>query len=293
MLVNERAGVILNGVIRLKGWDPETFTVSGADRETLTEAANDLLREAWSRQKWPLLMRTEQRQYRPTWAVGTTYAMDEEVWHAGTETYWKSLAAGNVGHEPAEGSAFWEKPDDFIPFIQLAQPWETWEIWERGVDLQAFAFDSDPRLTPNIKAIKPCEFWMDSVVLPSSAPVKPWVRFMPRCPELSFTEWSGATAYAAGEACYLTSTGRSYTALQGSTNKSPATETDYWVEVGVPKFMSRYVRIGMLAAWRTADEGRYQTQAEARAELERMEQEAFERAGQAQGVRWGGVGRRT
>lgn len=42
----------------------------------------------------------------PTWAVGTTYAAGNAVIDANLNL-WVSLTAGNVGHAPASGSAFW------------------------------------------------------------------------------------------------------------------------------------------------------------------------------------------
>lgn len=51
-------------------------------------------------------------------------------------------------------------------------------------------------------------------------------------PETDYTAWSGATTYALGDRCILTSTHKVYESLQaGNLNKSPTTETLFWVEV--------------------------------------------------------------
>ena len=85
------AGAVADGVIRARDWDPETFTLTGAARQLFTEAANDALRTAWGRQKWPQLMRIEPRRFRPDWSAATAYTAGQEVWHAATEAYWKCL----------------------------------------------------------------------------------------------------------------------------------------------------------------------------------------------------------
>lgn len=283
-LLTERAGLIADGVLRARDWDPASYTLTGATRELFGQAATDALRVAWGFQKWDVLMRVEARRYRPDWAEDVAYEADAEVWHDGTGAYWRAVSA-QTGNEPAEGSTYWEKPDDFIPFIQLAQPWEAWQIDEAGVDLGAFAWASDPRQHPGMRAIQGLSFWMDSVVLPQGSPDLVWVRYMPRAPELGFTEYAAGTTYEAGELAYVTATGRCYSALQEATGKDPATETAYWTEVGVPKFMSRYVRQYVLSQWLTVAEGRYEAEGRAKAMLEDMGRQMFERAGCSGGAR--------
>lgn len=286
--VMERAGLIADGVIRMRDWDPEAYTLGSATRATFTQAANDALRRAYGYQKWPTLMRTEARRYRPTWDTDATYETGQEVWWL--DAYWRALQ-DHDGEEPAEGSAYWEKPEDFVPFIAFEQPWEEWAFDINGVDLKAFAWGLDPRQHPGMRAIDGCDLWMDSVVLPQGSPDRVWVRFVPRAPVISFEEYAAGRTYAAAEACYVTAAGRSYVALKAATGKNPVTETDYWREVGVPAFLSPYVRMAILSQWLTVAEGRYEMEGRAARELDEVAARHFERAGYAQGARMS-VGRR-
>lgn len=288
-VIYDRAGQLADSVIRAIGFSPEAFTLTEQDRSVLTDAANEALRTAWARQKWPLLMRVEPRRYRPTWAVGTAYAAGQEVWH-GT-AYWICLKA-DTGTEPGTDAAVWGAPATFIPFIQLEQPWETWPIDDNGFDLAAFAWEEDPRLNPGLQPIAGCTVWMDSIVLPQDAPDLVYIRFMPRCPQLDFTEWSATTPYDAGDVRYHTASGRCWGAVRDNTGVVPGTSDADWTEIGVPRFMSKYIRQVILAQWRTEDAGRYQSEGAAARALEEMERECFERSGVAQGARWGGFRRR-
>jgi hypothetical protein len=274
----ERAGLIADGVIRARDWDPETFTLTGASRQLFTQAACDALRKAWGRQKWPQLMRVEARRFRPDWDTAEAYTTGQEVWHEGTEAYWRALQ-DHSGQEPAEGSAYWEEPEDFIPFIQLDQPWEDFRIDDAGADLNAFAWELDPRLNPGLAPIKGCTWWMDSIVLPQDAPAEVWIRFMPPCPRLSFVEWSASTAYTTGELCYRTTVGRCYIAQGSTTGDTPEGSPSDWAEVQVPEFMSAYVRQFMLSQWLTVAEGRYEAEGRAEKMLQEMEAQMLERSG--------------
>ncbi len=272
------AGAIADGVIRARDWDPETFTLTGAARQLFTEAANDALRTAWGRQKWPQLMRIEPRRFRPDWSAATAYTAGQEVWHAATEAYWKCLVA-NTGETPAEGGTYWEQPEEFIPFIQLDQPWEEFRIDDTGADLNAFAWEKDPRLNPGLAPIAGLTWWMDSIVFPQGVPNEVYVRFMPPCPRITFEEWAAGTSYVTGETAYRTAVGRSYVALADTTGETPEATPAKWAEVRVPEFMSAYVRAYVLSQWLTVAEGRYEQEGRAEKKLQQMEQQMFERAG--------------
>lgn len=288
-VVYDKAGRLVDSVIRAIGFSPEAFTLTDQDRSVFTDAANEALRTAWARQKWPLLMRVEPRRYRPDWDVDTAYKAGQEVWH--DTAYWV-LLVDNTGTEPGTDATVWGVPASFIPFIQLEQPWETWPIDDNGFDLQAFAWEKDPRLNPGLAPIAGCSIWMASIVLPQGVPDQVYIRFMPRCPQLDFTEWVSTTPYDAGDVCYHTASGRCWGAVQDNTGVVPGTSNDDWTEIGVPRFMSKYIRQVILAQWRTEDAGRYQSEGVAARALEEMERECFESAGVAQGARWGGFGRR-
>lgn len=290
MSVYDKAGTVVDGVIRAIGFSPAAFTLTEQDRTVFTDAANEALRIAWARQLWPLLMRVEPRRYRPTWSAATPYVAGNEVWH-GT-AYWICLKP-DTGTEPGGDATVWGIPTTFMPFIQLEQPWETWAIDDHGFDLAAFAWEDDPRLNPGVPPISGCDVWMDSIVLPQSAPDQVWIRFMPRCPVLDFTEWSVSEVYAAADVRYHTATGKCWAAVRANTGVTPGSSADDWSEVGVPRFMVPYIRHYILAAWRTEDAGRYQSEGAAERALQLMERDAFERAGVARGARWGGFKRRS
>jgi len=283
-----KAGKIADGTVRLMGWEPDAYTLSGRDRETLTDSVNEGLAELYGAQKWPQLVRVELRTYRPAHSMTETYAAGNEVWLADAEAdeggdYWKALAA-NTGVLPADGGGVWERAEELIKFIALEQDWEAWAIDENGVDLEDFAFEDDPRVNPDLHPIEGCRFWMDSVILPKEAPKRVYVKFVPRRPAVDYTEWLVGTAYVRGDVRYRTATGTCYTALRDNTGATPETSPDDWAEVGIPEIFAVYLKLRALAAWKTEDDGRGKAVAAAEDELGRLADRCITR----QNVRQGG-----
>ena len=263
--------------VRKRGWDPSTWTGTGADYALFEDAINDAIRRAYSYQKWPELMRIEERQYMPSWAIGTAYAAGNYVFH--DETYWKCLKT-DTGTEPGTDATVWDSDIGDMPlFIQLAQPWESFIIDQDGFDLQDFAFLTDPRLTPGLRALTGLDVWMDAVVMPYGSPVKVWAKFMPEAPRYSFTEWADDTDYVAGDYCYVALTGICWMALAASTNVAPGSDDSKWIEAGVPDFLAEYLSEYMLGEWLTEQEGKYEKLGRAQQILEEVAERKFERRG--------------
>jgi hypothetical protein len=164
-------------------------------------------------------------------------------------------------------------------FIQLYQPWETFIIDEDGVDLADFAFSSDPRLNPGLRAMQGCDWWMGAITMPAIAGNTVWVKFMPEAPQISLIEWEDDTDYAAGDSCYVALTGKCWQALDDSTNVEPGTDDSKWIEVGVPEFLAEYLSEVLLGEWLTEQEGKYEKLGRAGQILEELAARKFERRG--------------
>lgn len=277
MLRTTTLGQIILRAVWKRGWNPTTWTGTGADYSLFEFAINDAVRKAYSYQKWPELMRVEERQYMPDWAIGTAYIAGNYVYHE--DAYWKCLV-NDTGTEPGTDATIWSADVSDMPrFIQRAQPWETYIIDEDGVDLQDFAFRSDPRLTPGLRAMTGCEWWMDSIVVPAAAGNTVWCKFRPEAPRFSFTAWDDETAYVAGDVCYVAATGKCWMALTSSTNVTPGTDETKWVEMGVPEFLADYLSQVLVGEWVTEQEGKYQKLGHAQQMLEELAATKFERSG--------------
>lgn len=271
-----KLGTLSDGAIRARGWEPSAYTLSAGTRNTFEEAVNEAVRKAWGFQKWPELMRVEKRRFRPTWDAGTAYEAGQEVFY-GTQ-YWRGTLENNLGNTPVRGSAFWETPDDFIPFVELGQWWETNEIWEEGVDLDAFAYRVDPRVNPDAAAGR-CRFWQGSVVLPKEWELTyAWCRFMPKAPRFSFVPYSASTAYASNDVCY--DAGSCWRSLRAQTGTEPGASSTTWEEVRLPEMFAQYVRTYLLSQWLTASEGRYELEGKAQNILNDVATQHFERSGE-------------
>lgn len=85
------------------------------------------------------------------------------------------------------------------------------------------------------------------IVLGDISGASVYVEFRGECPQFTRTAWSAETTYAADDVVYVAATGECYKALQASTNKAPATETDYWVQLEFPWMFFAYVRAAAYA----------------------------------------------
>lgn len=263
-----KAGVVFNGILRAKEWDPATYSPGAAVRQQISDAVNSAIRMIWGAQKWPMLARVEQRQFRPDWENDVPYSLGHEVLHG--DVYWRSKADNNLGHEPADGSDYWERPDDFIPFVDMAQPWEPIAMDSTGVDLDNFAFARDPRLSPNVRAIQGCTFWQNSVVMPAGyAGSTVWVRFIPKAPSVSFVARVNGATYSKYELVYDTAQQSCYKARIDDPGDD-VTDTDAWFEIKIPEDFERYIRLQALAEWMQESEGKFGYERAARDELERL-----------------------
>lgn len=283
MLIHVRAGAVADKVIRRMGYT-SSFTMTPELRETLGDAINEAIMTVWAHQRWPQLRRVEKRRYRPDWKAKVVYLERQEVWHKGR--YWQA-AADCMGEEPVEGG-IWRPMEDaqIVKMIQFDQVWDPLPLDEAGIDLNAFAYEVDPRLNPHAAPLAGCTFWMDSVVLPATAPNEVWIVFVPRRPRVSFAEWQEGATYGQGEVCFMTVNGECYEAMADGVNTAPHTDVSgLWAPVRIPEFISIYLSLYALAAWKSEDEGKAQIAQAAEKELERLSETYFEKSGYRAGAK--------
>ena len=277
MLRTTTLGKVIARTVRKRGWDPSVWTGTGADYDLFEDALNDAIRRAYSYQKWPELMRIEERQFMPSWLIAQPYVAGNYVYYA--EAYWKCLKS-DTGTEPGTDDTVWSADVSDMPrIVQLAQPWELYIIDEDGFDLSDFAFTTDPRLRPGIRAMQGLATWMGSVVIPAGSGNTVWIKFMPQAPSFSFEVWDDETAYVAGRLCYVVLTGKCWQALGDSTDVAPGTDDSKWIEVGVPEFLAEYLSEYLMGEWVTEQEGKYEKLGKAQQILEEVAARKFERRG--------------
>ena len=187
-------------------------------------------------EKFPMMQRVEVRRYRPSWNRTETYQPGHEVWHSGE--YWRNIAAP-VGEEPAADGGNWKKlePGEVWAFIHWNQPWENTESDPAGVDIARFAYETDPKYTPNAKPLRCTGLFEYGVEIAAPAPKEIFVKFIPVFPSISFTEWVDGKLYSVGEPVFRRETGDVYQCLADVTAESshlaPETTPGIWRSVRV------------------------------------------------------------
>lgn len=274
---------VLEAIVRLEGRDPETAGLSVTQRATRAELLNDRIKEGWEYALWPESLVVEQRYYRPTWNTLLNFAIDDEC--ILNDTYYRSLQNSNVNHSPDEvDSTFWVRIDTFIRSISLSQPDET---VIGGIDVENGVFGNDPRIYRDAQAVRPCRLMGDSIYVEVyDAPWRPFLRFRPAAPEISWTDWNEATQYAIGDLCYLVATGESYKALAPSTGISPYEHPVQWEAVGIPAFLKTFLKHAVASDLLQEDQGKYKELARATDELERLYDTLIEQQGEGRKARF-------
>lgn len=262
-----RLGAVLESVVRKRGYDPASATLSDGDRGNVADLVNLKFREVWEGQWWPETMVVEQRQYAPTWSVTGNYGDGDLVMVLDAEDeahYYRSLADSNVGHDPeTDDGTWWELADDDLErSIQLEQSWEDNGIGR--IDVQAHVFSRDPRLYRDTAPEEDVYLLGDSILLRGTrAPARPWVMFQLPCPVFSWTDWDVSEGYAAGDVVFVessggTTVGEAYVAVAPSTGVDPyGDDGTYWALQSFPAFLRDYVVHAVAAEEIAEDEGRY------------------------------------
>lgn len=195
------------------------------------------VREAWESFQWPELCPTEERYYRPVYSPADTYAIDDEVYDADEEGYFRSLQDANAGNEVTD-DAFWEEITETMDrFIALDQEDEEpiGEIFN--------AWEADPRVTT--RAI-PAAFTLDAdgAHFGLDAPLSIWLSYRIRPSLFSGELWDSTTSYEEGAVVYSSTSGECYLATADSVNINPATDTNEsaWVRQKLPAILAPFVK---------------------------------------------------
>ena len=266
-----KAGVVLENAVRMAGFDPSLMAVPVNWRMLAALAVNAGLGEIVS-ERFPQMRRVEYRRYRPTWSSTAEWRERQECyWDGG---YWRlESAESEAGRQvPGEGSAWRRlKMEEVAAFIEWEQPWEETAIEPGGVDVQEFAYASDPKYSPDATPIRGCRATELGVSIPAPAPVGVFVRFIPQPSEITYTEWDAATQYEAGDLAYVTAQKECYMAT-GAAERGvqPAADGAHWMPVRITTTWEKYFTLKAAAEIQTAEQGRYQTQAAAESEMQRL-----------------------
>jgi len=258
---------VFEAAVRMVGLDPDTATLTTAQKARVAELVNDRVYLAWEAAFFQETMLVEQREYAATYAAGTTYADGDVVYYSGH--YYESEAGSNVGHTPDSSPTWWTNVDSTtIRQILFEQTGET--VIHRIDPVQA-VYDKDPRIYEDAGCMRNVRLLDDRILVrDEEAPLQPWIKFQTRPREYSWTEWSSITTYATGDLVYYATTGHSYKALQASTNQNPSSQTSYWEAVGVPYFLLTYLKHGVAADMQQEDDGMFREDAKAEEELQRL-----------------------
>lgn len=281
MAKDVKAGTVLENAVRMAGFDPSLMAIPVNWRMLAAMAVNAGLAQIVA-ERFPQMRRVEYRRYRPTWS-------SQEEWREKQECYWgreywrlESAAEGAGRAEPGSGSAWRKlKMEEVAAFIEWEQPWEGTAIEPGGVDVQEFAYAEDPKYHPDAAPIRGCRATEMGVAIPAPAPVGVFVRFIPQPCEITFTEWESESGYAAGDLVYVTAQKECYMATGTATQGvQPLADPSRWIPVRISATWAKYFTLLAASEIQTAEQGRYQTQAAAEAEMQSLRERFIDFGGE-------------
>jgi hypothetical protein len=234
------ASKVIQGAVELTG---RLFTkLSNDELPVFIGSFNRNLRTIWETEFWPSLMVTEERYFRDVWSSGS-YAPNAEVYHSGTDAYYKNTSGGSTSGVPGTSSD-WTQIKEFSPYISFTQTGKT----EIG---QVYKITSaDPREKLNYDTV---EFTQkdDQVIVNYPRQNSYWVEFRQRAPIIKAEKWSASVTYSAGDQVYYTSSGQTggdfYDALSSNTNSAPSSVNANWAKVNVPYIFGPYLEHSIAA----------------------------------------------
>lgn len=267
-----KLGTILENAARLAGRQVSMLGVPENWRALAALSFNDGLRKI-AAEKFPMMQRVEFRRFRPTWEPDFLWTKGQECWWNGD--YWRLEAEdGGSAVAPDQPNSGWRilKMNEVCAFIEWEQPWELTVIDKAAVDVNRFAYESDPKQHPEAAPLKVVGLNELGVTLQAPAPKGVYCMFTPKHPNVNFIEWDGANAYEPGDVVYLTATKDCYQAMAHveAGGSSPAADPDNWDPLRISdtfeNFLTRHVAVDFL----TEDQGKYQTSAAADKEFEEI-----------------------
>lgn len=220
---------------------PVTLTsgaLSAEDAASFNRYVNRALRRGWEWYYWPQLMAYEERHYRDSWSA-TSYACDDQLWHAATGKYWQANTAVISTDVPGTSSKWDELTyvDAYVAYEQtgetaFSQVRDVWNTDYRNTwPAHRLAWEYDER---GIRLTGP--------VVPASV----WLQFRRIVPTWRGADYSAVATYAADDVKYYASgtgayEGDFWTCLATtSAAESPASAPTKWSKNEIPAFLADF-----------------------------------------------------
>jgi hypothetical protein len=221
-------------------------------RADLAQFINDRLRHAWYFAFWRDLLIYEKRTFRPKYVPETPYAEGREVWWLidGVPTYFRSMAADNIGVTPGTDETKWKAVDDIteddVPDYEF----------EARIALDPTAQDSDGGSAIGEKILAICNvdprkalsgtvkygFLMDGSNVwarGEALPLTPWMVFLPPCPVFTTEAWNQQSA-SKDDLVYSLDKGECYRSTADSNTDTPG-EGSNWELIKFPAVLFDFV----------------------------------------------------
>lgn len=206
---------------------------------------NAWLPMGWEYDFWPEFMADpEQRAYRDTWNNTDAFPAGAEVFYAVDGAYYSANSAPNTpvaGESPDGAPTKWTVLTEYARYVSKTQQGLTPIGGVRRVCRR------NPDLYPETPGEVRFSITSRGIVPDSRAGTQVWIDFRKLPPVFSSDEYDAATAYAAGDVRFYSTTWECYKALQATTGNAPTNAT-YWELVAFPTLLKRFVEQACYAA---------------------------------------------
>ncbi len=243
------ASKVIAGAVELTG---RLFTKLNNDElQVVLRSFGRNLHAIWETEFWPALMSVEKRYFRETHVAATSYAADTEVYHTGTDAYYKNTSGGATTGTPGTSSD-WTAITDYTPNIDFQQ------VDQNEIGQVLRVTEKDPREYLNQDSVA-FSLRDDSILIDYAKEKFYWLEYRQQCPLIDARKYSSSTSYNKGDVVYYytesIAKGRFFKALQDSIqNVSPGSSPPHWEEISIPFFTGPYLEHAIAADILLVDE---------------------------------------
>jgi hypothetical protein len=267
---------VYNRVVRLMGRDPDTASMTDAQKDSIVDRINSSVREGWEYAPWPEFVQVERRAFRSVWSATQSYTVGNEVYYSAGDAYYVCIQAAASGEVPPDEALYWTEID--LADLDMYLPYEPDGTYPLGEVLGVYQDHPDQvaRAREYVTQITNVGIQVQDCGL-----TRVYVKYRFRPSLFTLTEETGSEAL--GDIVYRAADGECYQAqLNGAGDP-------VFVKLDMPYVLSQWVAYAAFSDMLIED-GQYEKymmmRSKADAELERAYVVNFGQQGISERVRW-------
>jgi hypothetical protein len=225
---------VLNGVLKRLSIAPDKAQLEHVLQ--IAEFIGERLKEAWNYYRWPEVLLIEQRRFRAEWSA-QSYTSGAEVYHLGTDEYWKA-SADAIGTDVPAVSTKWVRLLDLRRTVAFSQ------VGKAEFDACLAVWNNDP-LSVSGAEVVPFNLSASGIEFGAQPITGAWMELRKVAPDFSWSEIWSAKGFSTGAIVYKSP--EVYVAHEAATSSDIPGASVKWLKLDFPARLARAVKLGAVA----------------------------------------------